>query len=231
MAAVAAFCLHEPALRASEAEELTDWSITVSHRSAAHILARHGGSRAAHEYGFAFYRKQIRQSHGRWLMAGNLLTILLRLTRHEELGRRASINMAAYVLEREQPFPDVMAANRKDIFEAWRRYKAVAHFCGAYSNLYLHALRAGRNDHERTTFIHGRLFVETQDFLGEAVLYQSFGLSRKPARSNGQTALDPNTLHRVPPLDREVGELAILPLSDRLAEIARGYIAHKRYSG
>ena len=49
--------------------------------------------------------------------------------------------MAVYILEKEQPFPDVMAANRKDIFEAWRRYKTVAHSCGAFSNLYVHALR------------------------------------------------------------------------------------------
>ena len=109
------------------------------------ILERHGGAQAAHEHGFDFYRDQIRRSHGRWLMAGNLLTMLLRLTRHQELQHRASINMAAYVLEKEQPFPGVMAANRKDIYEAWSRYKAVAHFCGAFANLYVNAVLAGGN--------------------------------------------------------------------------------------
>ena len=105
-----------PAFPAAGADEPTGRSITVSHRSAAEFLERHGGAQAAHEHGFAFYRDQIRRSLGRWLMAGNLLTMLLRLTRHQELQHRASINMAAYVLEKEQPFPDVMAANRKDIY-------------------------------------------------------------------------------------------------------------------
>ena len=182
-ASIAAFCLNTPAFPAAGADEPTGRSITVSHRSAAEFLERHGGAQAAHEHGFAFYRDQIRQSLGRWLMAGNLLTMLLRLTRHEELQHRASINMAAYVLEKEQPFPDVMAANRKDIYKAWSRYKAVAHFCAALANLYVNAGLAGGNDDERTAFIQDRLFANTREFLEEVSLYQSFGLSYKLPRT------------------------------------------------
>ena len=128
-------------LPAAGTDEPMGRSILVDRRSAADILARHGGAQAAHEHGFAFYREQTSRSHGGWLMAGNLLTMLLRLTTHQELLRRASINMAGYVLEKEQLFPDVMAANRKDIFKAWRKYKPVAHFCGAFSNFHVNALR------------------------------------------------------------------------------------------
>ena len=232
LAAIASFCLQNPALpKTVGADEPMGQLITVSHGSAKVIFERHGGAQAAHARGFTFYQDQIRRSHGRWLMAGNLLTMLLRLMRHQELQRRASINMAAYVLEKEQPFPDVMAANRKDIFEAWRRYKAVAHFCGAFSNLYIHAQRVGGDADERTAFIHDRLFAHTREFLHEAALYQSFGLSHKLAHTKSPTPLDPNTLHQVLALGQEEGELEILALSDRLAEIARGYTAHKRYCG
>jgi hypothetical protein len=197
MAAIAAFCLVNPGLpRAAGADEPMGRLISVSHGSAAAILERHGGARAAHYRGFAFYWDQSRKSHGRWLIAGNLLTTLLRLTRHEGLQRRASINMAAYILEMQQPFPDVMAANRKDIFEAWSRYKAVAHFCGAFSNLYVRALRVGGDDDDRTAFIHDRFFTHTREFLHEAALYQSFGLSHELARTKGQTP--PRPKHAAP---------------------------------
>src|SRR5262245_17796355 len=105
MESIAAFCLQNPAVPAAGTDEPMGRSIPVNHRSAADILARHGGAQAAHERGFAFYRDQTERSHGGWFTAGNLLTMLFRLTRHEELQRRASINVAAYVLENEQPFP------------------------------------------------------------------------------------------------------------------------------
>jgi hypothetical protein len=232
LAAVAALCLLSPALpSAVGTAELMGRLIAVNHGSAKAIFERHGGAQAAHARGFDFYQDQIRRSHGRWLMAGNLLTTLLRLTRHKKLQRSASINMAAYMLEKEQPFPGVMAANRKDILEAWSRCKPVAHFCGAFSNLYVHALRAGADADERTAFIHDRLFSHTREFLQEAAFYQSFGLSHKLPRTKDQTPLDPNVLYQVPPLGQEEGELAILPLSDRLAEIARRYTAQKRWYG
>ena len=164
-------------------------------------------------------------------MAGALLTLLYRLTLHPELRDRASINMAAYVLEKEQPFPDIMAANRKDIFAAWARYKPVAHFCGALLNLHLSAMRAHDADEERSEFIQGYLFDRTQEFLELATVYQSFGLSYRLHRTKGQTPLDIETLYQLPQLGEQASTNTILPLSERLVETARRYRAHKRWSG
>ena len=159
MAAVGAFCLTHPALpteaAASEADRPAEGSIPVSHGSAAAVLMRHGGPRAAHARGFDSYRDLIQRSQGKAFTAGALLTFLYRLALHPEFRDRASINMAAYVLEKEQPFPDIMAANRKDIFAAWTRYKPVAHFCGALLNLHLSAMRAHDAEEERSEFVKG----------------------------------------------------------------------------
>jgi hypothetical protein len=233
MAAVAGFCLLHPArpgtAASAGADEPTGRRVPVSRRAAAAILEQHGGPPAALARSFAFYQDQIRRAQGRWCMAGGLLTMLLGLSRHDEFRKRASVNLAAHVLEQEQPFPGVMAANRKDIFEAWRRYKPVAHFCGAVLNLHLHAPRAGGDDDERTAFVRDRLFAQTREFLEEAAFYQSFGLSYRLPRTKGRTPLEPDALHRVaPPPDQEAGELTVLPLSDRLADIARRYRAPKR---
>ena len=98
-------------------------------------------------------------------MAGALLTMLYRLTLHPELRNRASINMAAHVLEMAPPFPDIMAANRKDIFAAWARYKPVAHFCGALLNLHISAMQADEAEEEPSEFVLSYLFDRTQEFL------------------------------------------------------------------
>jgi hypothetical protein len=169
MAAVVGFCLTHPALPTkaamSEVDKPAEGSIPVSHGSAAAVLMRHGGPRAAHARGFDDYQALIQESQGKAFTAGALLTLLYRLTLHSEFRDRASINIAAYVLEKERPFPDIMAANRKDIFAAWTRYKPVAHFCGALLNLHLSAMRAHDVEEERREFISTYLFDRTQEFV------------------------------------------------------------------
>jgi hypothetical protein len=164
-------------------------------------------------------------------MAGALLTLLYRLTLHLELRDRASINMAAYVLENEQPFPDIMAANRKDIFAAWARYKPVAHFCGALLDLHISAIQAHDAEDERREFVADFLFDHTQELFELASVYQSFGLEFRLYRTKGQTPLHTNTLYQLPKADGQARGTTILPLNERLVATARRYRAHKRWVG
>jgi hypothetical protein len=153
---------------------------------------------------------------------------LLRLARHPEFRERASINIAASVLEEAPPFPEVMNANRKDILAAWSRYKPVAHFCGITLDLHLAATRAGPTEEDRTDFMRGMLFDRTDELIKGAAAYQAFGLAYRLPRRKGRTPLDPETLHRLPPLGAEAGEITIHPLSERLVDIARRYRAPSR---
>jgi hypothetical protein len=233
VATIASICLKDPSPRAPDAPQGAKGSahkpVPVDRRAAVAAFYQHGGFRAvADAPGVTAYRDLITRSQGDRFMAGALLGFLLRLAGHPAFRDRASINIAAFVLEEEPPFPGVMNANRKDILAAWSRYKPVAHFCGITLDLHLAAMRAGPTDEDRTNFMWETLFDHTDELIKGAAAYQAFGLAYRLPRSKGRTPLDPETLYRIPPLGAEAGEIPIQPLSERLVDIARRYRAPSR---
>jgi hypothetical protein len=226
MATYASLCLGSSAPPPPPAPER--YLLGVGRQSAQEAFVRHGGHRAVAEaIGVANYRELMAKAARDWLTAGAVLGLLLRMARHPRIGERASVNRAVFVLEEERPLRSMWSA-RKDIVRVWSQCNPVAHLCATMLDLTLAAAGHAANRAEANEHIYRLLFERTDELIGAVATYQAFGLSHQLPRTKGRTPLHPEAIYRLHPEPAGVDEHRILPLPDRLVEIALSYRAPKR---
>ena len=161
------------------------------------------------------------------LTAGFLLFLIRNMTAHDDLKGGASINKAAWIVEKLKP-PGAHR-NVRDILKCWSQFKPVAHWCAAlfeYFNESVDAHRSGKTDFPD---VEERILDDIGRFLGIAEVYEDFAATHVPLHTVGATLCDRRLQWRVPrPRTWPKVDWPPQRLSPPVLTIAREYNAPRR---
>ncbi len=123
-----------------------------------------------------------------WFAAGLILGLVRRLAvHHADLRGGASVSKAIHILDVEHaPWAP---HNRRDLWQAWKTYKSVSHFCAAVFDIFMDTRDKAPNAEAVGQMMEHRLFEDFQMFCALAASYQEFGLAHVLPHSKGQRLL------------------------------------------
>jgi len=143
---------------------------------------------------------------------------------HSDLPGGASVKKAIYILENSN-LPNV-TSNRTNLYNAWKRYKPVAHFCAALFDWFMIAYEHNETPEQVSAALESELNENFPMFLAEAEAYLKFGLEHRLPRAKAQTLLDPAETWVLPEYRPwPPSRYEPTPLSGPLLEAALGYRA------